>query len=106
MRFAHVSYNDILKPDITSITKAVSTCAVDGTDTLDITALDGGMEKNDRLLYLDGKGSWHEDIVQSVETQRDEGKPITTAYCVNSIAELGSVYILDKRGRKTTQYPA
>lgn len=102
MRFANVSYNGTLKPDITSITKAVNTCAVDGTDTLDITTLDGGMEKNDRLLYLDGKGSWHEDIVQSVETQRDEGKPITTAYCVNSIAELGSVYILDKRGRKTT----
>lgn len=102
MRFASVSYNGTLKPDITSITKAVNTCAVDGTDTLDITTLDGGMEKNDRLLYLDGKGSWHEDIVQSVETQRDEGKPITTAYCVNSIAELGSVYILDKRGRKTT----
>lgn len=102
MRFAHVSYNDILKPDITSIIKAVSTCAVDGTDTLDITTLDGGMEKNDRLLYLDGKGLWHEYIVQSVETQRDEGKPVTTAYCVNSIAELGSVYILDKRGRKTT----
>lgn len=102
MRFAHVSYNGTLKPDITSITKAVSTCAVDGTDTLDITTLDGGVEKNDRILYLDGKGLWHEYIVQSVETQRDEGKPITTAYCVNSIAELGSVYILDKRGRKTT----
>lgn len=102
MRFAHVSYNGILKPDITSITKAVSTCAVDGTDTLDITTLDGGVEKNDRLLYLDGKGLWHEYIVQSVETQRDEGKPVTTAYCVNSIAELGNVYILDKRGRKTT----
>nr|DAK34944.1 MAG TPA: tail protein [Caudoviricetes sp.] len=102
MRFAHVSYDGILKPDITSIIKAVSTCAVDGTDTLDITTLDGGMEKNDRLLYLDGKDLWHEDIVQSVETQRDEGNPITTAYCVNSIAELGSVYILDKRGRKTT----
>lgn len=102
MRFAHVSYNGILKPDITSITKAVSTCAVDGTDTLDITTLDGGVEKNDSLLYLDGKGLWHEYIVQSVETQRDEGKPVTTAYCVNSIAELGSVYILDKRGRKTT----
>lgn len=102
MRFAHVSYNDILKPDITSITKAVSTCAVDGTDMLDITTLDGGVEKNDRILYLDGKGLWHEYIVQIVETQRDEGKPVTTAYCVNSIAELGSVYILDKRGRKTT----
>lgn len=102
MRFAHVSYNGTLKPDITSITKAVSTCAVDGTDTLDISTLDGGVEKNDRILYLDGKGLWHEYIVQSVETQRDEGKPVTTAYCVNSIAELGSVYILDKRGRKTT----
>lgn len=102
MRFAHVSYNGTLKPDITSITKAVSTCAVDGIDTLDTTTLDSGVEKNDRLLYLDSKASWHEDIVQSVETQRDEGKPITTAYCVNSIAELGSVYILDKRGRKTT----
>lgn len=101
MRFAHVSYDGILKPDITSIIKAVSTCAVDGTDTLDITTLDGGVEKNDRILYLD-KGLWHEYIVQSVETQRDEGKPVTTAYCVNSIAELGSVYILDKRGRKTT----
>lgn len=102
MRFAHVSYNGTLKPDITSITKAVSTCAVDGTDTLDITTLDSGVEKNDRILYLDGKGLWHEYIVQSIETQRDEGKPITTAYCVNSIAELGNVYILDKRGRKTT----
>lgn len=102
MRFAHVSYNGILKPDITSIIKAVSTCAVDGTDALDITTLDGDVEKNDRLLYLDGKGLWHEYIVQSVETQRDEGKPVTTAYCVNSIAELGSVYILDKRGRNTT----
>lgn len=102
MRFAHVSYNSTLKPDITSITKAVRTCAVDGTDTLDITTLDGGVEKNDRILYLDGKGLWHEYIAQSVETQRDEGKPVTTAYCVNSIAELGSVYILDKRGRKTT----
>lgn len=102
MRFAHVSYNGTLKPDITSITKAVRTCAVDGTYTLDITTLDGGVEKNDRILYLDGKGLWHEYIVQSVETQRDEGKPVTTAYCVNSIAELGSVYILDKRGRKTT----
>lgn len=102
MRFAHVSYNGILKPDITSITKAVRTCAVDGTDTLDITTLDGGVEKNDRILCLDGKGLWHEYIVQSVETQRDEGKPVTTAYCVNSISELGSVYILDKRGHNTT----
>lgn len=63
MRFAHVSYNGTLKPDITSITKAVSTCAVDGIDTLDTTTLDSGVEKNDRLLYLDGKASWHEDIV-------------------------------------------
>lgn len=102
MRFAHISYNGTLKPDITSITKAVSTCAVDGTDTLDITTLDGGVEKNDRILYLDGKGLWHEYIVQSVETQRDEGKPVTTAYCVNSTSELGSVYILDKRGHNTT----
>lgn len=102
MRLAHVGYDGALKQEITTITSAKRTVGVDGTDTLDITTLDGGVEKNDRLLYLDGKGLWHEYIVQSVETQRDEGKPITTAYCVNSIAELENSYILDKRGRKTT----
>lgn len=102
MRLAHVGYDGVLKQEITTITNAKRAVGVDGTDTLDITTLDGGVAKNDRLLYLDGRGLWHEYIVQSVETQRDEGKPVTTAYCVNSIAELENSYILDKRGRKTT----
>lgn len=102
MRLAHVGYDGALKQDITTITGAKRTSSVDGTSLLDITTLDGGVEKNDRLLYKDGKGLWHEYIVQSVETQRDEGKPVTTVYCVDSIAELENSYILDKRGRKTT----
>lgn len=102
MRLAHVGYDGALKQDITTITSAKRTSSVDGTSLLDITTLDGGVEKNDRLLYKDGKGLWHEYIVQSVETQRDEGKPVTTVYCVDSIAELENSYILDKRGRKTT----
>lgn len=102
MRLAHVGYDGALKQDITTITSAKRTSSVDGTSLLDITTLDGGVEKNDRLLYKDGRGLWHEYIVQSVETQRDEGKPVTTVYCVDSIAELENSYILDKRGRKTT----
>lgn len=102
MRLAHVGYDGALKQDITTITGAKRTSSVDGTSLLDITTLDGGVEKNDRLLYKDGKGLWHEYIVQSVETQRDEGKPVTTVYCVDSIVELENSYILDKRGRKTT----
>lgn len=102
MRLAHIGYDGALKQDITTITSAKRTVSVDGTSLLDITTLDGSVEKNDRILYLDGKGLWHEYIVQSVETQRDEGKPVTTVYCVDSIAELENSYILDKRGRNTT----
>ena len=102
MRLAHVGYDGALKQEITTITSAKRTVSVDGTSLLDITTLDGGVDKNDRLLYKDGMGLWHEYIVQSVETQRDEGKPVTTVYCVDSIAELEDSYILDKRGRKTT----
>lgn len=84
--------------------KAVRVESVDGTDTLDLTTYENNIAKNDRVLYQDGRGLWHEMIVQSVETSRDEDKPCHTVYCVNSLAELAGKYILDRRGRGTTAF--
>ena len=87
--------------DIQSVLDAKRTRGTDGTDTLDITVI-GEITKDERIIFRDSMGRWAEYICQYPETERSNGKPITTAYCSGSVCELSKVYIEDRRNRSAT----
>lgn len=71
--------------------------ATDGTDELKITC-DEDLTKGERLVWLDRQGVVHEHIVDEIERLHDaDGKPYTSATCINSINETWDDYIEDKR---------
>jgi phage minor structural protein len=89
--------------DLGDVRSAVRSRATDATDTLDVVT--GAMvAKDDRIVFRDSLGRWCEYVVRSVDVQRADGMPVTTAYCSGSIAELSRAYIVDVRNRGA--YPA
>lgn len=71
--------------------------ALDGTDQIIVTCYND-IQKHDRLVWQDKQGIWHEHIVDEPKRSHDdEGRPTTTATCINSIAETWDDYIVDVR---------
>ena len=64
--------------------------SLDGTDKLEVT---GRVcpRKNDRLVWQDNTGAWHEHIVDATERTHSGGIPTVKSTCLNSIAELAGV---------------
>lgn len=82
--------------DLDNVTRAIRTRSVDGTDTLDLTLLDA-IGKDERIVLRDGMGRWCEYIVQETDTVREDGRPVTTANCSNSMCVLSRCWIEDRR---------
>ena len=77
--------------------------ALDGTDQLTVSCYDD-LAKHDRLVWRDKQGTWHEHIVDEPWRGHDEeGRPVTVATCINSIAETWDDYVLDVRPSGVTQ---
>ncbi|MCH9275681.1 phage tail protein [Bifidobacterium amazonense] len=103
MRFACFDRWDEPKPDLTGITAATWTTGVDGTRTLEVTAIgESAIGKGDRLVFKDPRGIVQETIVVSPEHRREESRVITSLVCKGSIAELDDTFIEDKRNRSAT----
>ena len=64
--------------------------SLDGTDKLEVT---GRVcpRKNDRMVWKDNTGVWHEHIVDTTERTHSGGIPSVKSTCLNSIAELAGV---------------
>ena len=82
--------------DLDNVTRAIRTRSVDGTDTLDLTLLDA-IGKDERIVLRDSMGRWCEYIVQETDTVREDGRPVTTANCSNSMCVLSRCWIEDRR---------
>ncbi|NMM93862.1 phage tail spike protein [Bifidobacterium oedipodis] len=57
------------------------------SDTLDLRC-DDGVLKGDYLIFVDGRGNWHEYWVTSPETIREDGMPVLDVHAVNSLQEI------------------
>lgn len=82
---------------LTGVLSAVHKDELNGEDSLTIEVLDRELEKGQRIVWRDKFRQWHEHIVNDLDEMHADGKLITNAYCVNSIAELLTDYIEDKR---------
>ncbi len=69
---------------------------LNGEDTLEIETFDE-LSKGNRILWKDHLGGWHEHVVDTVVKRHDDGRPVVSATCVNSIVELWGDYIDDRR---------
>lgn len=79
-----------------TVTEAVHTEALDGTDELKITCAED-LNKGDRVVWVDRTGTCHEHIVdEPTRSHGGEGAPETSAVCINSIAELWDDYVVDR----------
>ena len=67
-------------------------------DTLTVTCREY-VSKNDRLVWQDNSGSWHEHVVDEAVRNHDGSLPRTVAKCSNSISEL---YGMLQSGTKDT----
>ena len=80
-----------------TVTSAVHTDALDGTDELKITCAQD-LAKGDRIVWIDLRGICHEHIVDTFDRTHDaSGAPVTQASCINSVAELWDDWVSDKR---------
>ena len=64
--------------------------SLDGTDKLEVTSR-VCPRKNDRMVWQDNTGVWHEHIVDTTERTHSDGIPSVKSTCLNSIAELAGV---------------
>lgn len=70
---------------------------LEGTDTLTLVCAEE-LAKGERIVWQDRKSVWHEHIVdEPTRTHDANGNPLTTAVCINSIAELWGDYLDDVR---------
>lgn len=65
-------------------------------DSVEFDTLDSHLKKNYRLLYRSDEG-WHEYLIRSITLNHDEGGVNYHVYADNSICEIESDYIEDKR---------
>lgn len=78
---------------------AIVTSVVNGEHALEVTTSEA-LAKNQRLLYKDDMGHWHEYVVQgAVESREDGGEIVTEYYAVWSIQhDLAETYIDNEYG--------
>lgn len=78
------------------VLSAKHTEELNGENVLEIETLDE-IEKNQRLIYKDKYGYWHEFIVRGVEEERAEEGIIRKVFAEHSFYETWGDYIEDKR---------
>ena len=78
------------------VLSAKHTEELNGENVLEIETLDE-IEKNQRLIYKDKYGYWHEFIVRGVEEERAEEGIIRRVFAEHSFYETWGDYIEDKR---------
>ena len=78
------------------VLSAKHTEELNGENVLEIETLDE-IEKNQRLIYKDRYGYWHEFIVRGVEEERTEAGIIRRVFAEHSFYETWGDYIEDKR---------
>ncbi len=85
--------------DPTRLRGLVATSVVNGEHALEVTTTQA-LSKNDRLLYEDGRGYWHEYVVEGIETEHgDGGDVVSTYYCVWSLQhDLGQTFVDSEYG--------
>lgn len=80
---------------VSGIVSAKHSDEAGGEDTLTIKA-EQPLSKGQRIVWADGRGLWHEHIVDSTLEEREGGGRVyTTATCSNSISETWGDYIDD-----------
>lgn len=89
MRFIHLDPLGNQKGDGTvhQVWSAKRTMQTDGTSTLTLIA-GSILDKDDRILYQDDQGEWHEHIVDKPDTSRAESQPVNTYECQSSLTEI------------------
>jgi phage minor structural protein len=78
------------------VLSAKHTEELNGENILEIETLDE-IEKNQRLIYKDKYGYWHEFIVRGVEEERTEAGIIRRVFAEHSFYETWGDYIEDRR---------
>lgn len=78
------------------VLSAKHTEELNGENVLEIETLDE-IEKNQRLIYKDKYGYWHEFIVRGIEEERAEAGIIRRVFAEHSFYETWGDYIEDKR---------
>lgn len=78
------------------VLSAKHTEELNGENVLEIETLDE-IEKNQRLIYKDRYGYWHEFIVRGVEEERTEAGIIRRVFAEHSFYETWGDYIEDRR---------
>ena len=66
--------------DPTRVLDATFVHEVNGEHSLTITTLDE-LTKNDRILWRDGMGVWHENVVDGIEGTHSDGDTLHTYWC-------------------------
>lgn len=79
------------------IVSAVHKDEINGEDSLSISFIGSGLIKGQRIVWKDKFGYWHEHTVGDITVSHVGGAIMTTAYCENSIAELVTDYIVEKK---------
>ena len=73
------AYKGELNPE--KLTGLVVISEINGEMAMQVTTLQA-LNKNDRLLYRDGRGRWHEYVVQGISSPHDTpAGPLHTYYC-------------------------
>ena len=88
MRFIHHDRrgNPVDGGSIHTPIAATLTQSTDGTETLSLTCIDH-IDKDDRIIYQDDEGTWHEHIATTIDEQRSDTIPYTKATCESSLIE-------------------
>ena len=90
------SRNEQYIATLRDVLSAKHTEELNGENVLEIETLNE-IEKNQRLIYKDKYGYWHEFIVRGVEEERAEAGIIRRVFAEHSFYETWGDYIEDKR---------
>lgn len=88
---------------ISDVLSAIHKDELNGEDSLTIEVAGRTLEKGQRIVWCDKFGEWHEHIVNDLQISHSQGKVVTSAYCENSIAELLTDYVVDKKPSGSAQ---
>ena len=75
------------------------TKSVQGEDTLTLEST-AALEKGDRVVWRDWRGTWHENVADESTADRQTGRPVYTTVCRTPLLDLESFHVEDMRPKK------
>ena len=72
------------------------TKSVQGEDTLTLEST-AALEKGDRVVWRDWRGTWHENVADESTADRQTGRPVYTTVCRTPLRDLESFHVEDMR---------